>query len=281
MNQERGEILSLISTYMALQFVLSQCENGSCTQLSLQESTGPFHPTLNPGGWGGNISTSSVTSLTLSVGTKTLTVGTNLAYINGQAILITYNGSNYMSGTITSYNAVTGVLVVSITSVTGSGTQASWTVATIDGNVDISAVTAITVEIEDPNGNTATISGGTIVQNQTIYLSNYSFGYSTTLPDGIYTVTTTLTISGVDYVYTYQFFSTCNVQCCVFNKMKTAKEKALGCDGCDEDISFELFLWARWKDLKFMAAGCDLAGASAELTKLQVICGIDTDCGCS
>ena len=71
---------------------------------------------------------SSVTSLTIGVGQQTLTIGTALQYVAAQPISLT-NGSNVMYGTVVSYTSGTGVLVVNVTSVVGSGTFASWTVS--------------------------------------------------------------------------------------------------------------------------------------------------------
>ena len=72
-------------------------------------------------------STTSVTSLTIGTGSQTLTVGANLGYISGLQMTIS-NGSNSMTGLITSYTPATGVLVVNVTITAGSGTFTSWTV---------------------------------------------------------------------------------------------------------------------------------------------------------
>jgi len=77
---------------------------------------------------GDRYATTSTTSLTISNGTKTLTVGTGLAYTTQQSIVIAYNASNHMHGTVTSYNSGTGSLVVGVTQKTGSGTYSAWTV---------------------------------------------------------------------------------------------------------------------------------------------------------
>ena len=71
---------------------------------------------------------SSSSSLAISSGSKSLTVGTGLGYSANKALRISYDASNYMDGTITSYNSSTGALVANITSVSGSGTYASWKV---------------------------------------------------------------------------------------------------------------------------------------------------------
>lgn len=81
----------------------------------------------NPGaGYGPATST---TSLTIGTGAKTLSVQSGLAYTAGAQVLISYTtapASDNMYGTVTSYSGTT--LVVNITTVTGSGTFATWTV---------------------------------------------------------------------------------------------------------------------------------------------------------
>jgi len=101
-------------------------------------ATGPQGPTGGTGSQGpagasgvagDKFSTTSSTSLTISVGSKTLTIGTGLAYVPAQPILISFDGSNYMSGTVTSYNSISGIAVVNITSTTGSGTYTAWSMS--------------------------------------------------------------------------------------------------------------------------------------------------------
>jgi ASPIC and UnbV/Secretion system C-terminal sorting domain/FG-GAP-like repeat/Ig-like domain CHU_C associated len=70
----------------------------------------------------------SVTSLPIGTGSKTLTVQTGLGFTAGQPIMIGFNGLNYMSGTVTSYTAGTGVMVANITTAVGTGTFAGWSV---------------------------------------------------------------------------------------------------------------------------------------------------------
>lgn len=90
--------------------------------------TGPTGPTGPTGVSGSIYATTSSTSLTIGAGTQSLTVGTGLAYTIAQQVLIAFDGSNYMIGTVTSYNSGTGALVVNVTSTTGSGTYSAWSV---------------------------------------------------------------------------------------------------------------------------------------------------------
>jgi hypothetical protein len=76
--------------------------------------------------------TSSVTSNSVSNGSKSFTVDLNLSYIPLQEILVVYDPAHHMHGEVTSYNPATGALVVDIKHHTGSGTYTSW-VINLDG----------------------------------------------------------------------------------------------------------------------------------------------------
>jgi hypothetical protein len=57
-----------------------------------------------------------------------LTIETGLSYTAGENVIIYNNASNYMYGTISAYDAVSGVMIVSVYTVVGSGTYSTWTV---------------------------------------------------------------------------------------------------------------------------------------------------------
>ena len=61
---------------------------------------------------------------------QTLTVGTGLKYSVGQTVIIAYNSTNFMTGTVVTYTSGTGVLVVDVVGVAdrGSGTYTAWRV---------------------------------------------------------------------------------------------------------------------------------------------------------
>lgn len=75
----------------------------------------------------------SVTSNTIGTGSKSFTTNTYKLWKPGDEIGISKDASNYMNGTVTSYNPATGALVVNVTSVTGSGTHAAWDIDAIYG----------------------------------------------------------------------------------------------------------------------------------------------------
>lgn len=101
---------------------------GTTGQALVKSSNSDYDTTWTTLQLGDRYATTSTTSLTISTGSKTLTIGTGLAYTSQQSIIIAYNASNHMHGEVTSYNPGTGVLMVDVQQKTGSGTYASWTV---------------------------------------------------------------------------------------------------------------------------------------------------------
>lgn len=75
------------------------------------------------------VTTSSNTLAIGSTATISISVGPDLNYAYGQSVTLTHNSSNYMSGTIDSYQTagLTGSLQVTLNSSTGSGTYSNWT----------------------------------------------------------------------------------------------------------------------------------------------------------
>lgn len=71
-------------------------------------------------------STTSTTSLSVSTGSKSLTVGTDLNYLAGDTVYIQYDATNYMRGVVSSYTNATGSMSVTVSSSVGSGTYTSW-----------------------------------------------------------------------------------------------------------------------------------------------------------
>lgn len=106
---------------------------------------------------GDRYKTTSTTALTIGTGTKTLTVGTGLAWSVGQEAVIAYSLTNSMIGTVSAYNSVTGVMSVVVTSVIGSGTYASWAV-NLNGAVGPQGATGATGLSGIEEGATAPVS---------------------------------------------------------------------------------------------------------------------------
>ena len=105
---------------------------------------------------GDRYATTSTSTLTLvSTGTVNLIVEPNLKYSVGQVAIIAYNNSNYMIGTVSSYNAATGALSVVISSRVGAGTYSSWSV-----NLNGAAGPAGPTGPTGPMGGTLNVDGG-------------------------------------------------------------------------------------------------------------------------
>ena len=81
-------------------------------------------------GDGDKWATHSTTILTIGTGTKSLIVGTGLAYTTGQKIVIAVSNDplNRMEGLVVGYNQVTGQLTALLTYAFGSGTYSIWDV---------------------------------------------------------------------------------------------------------------------------------------------------------
>jgi hypothetical protein len=72
----------------------------------------------------------SVTSLAIGTGEKSLTVEAGKSYFVGMTVKIALatDGTKWMVGDITSYNGNTGALVVNVTGTSGSGTYDNWVI---------------------------------------------------------------------------------------------------------------------------------------------------------
>jgi len=90
--------------------------------------TGATGATGSTGAIGDQYATSSITSMFIALGAQTFAVSSGLAYSIGQTVIIANSPTNQMIGTITSYLTGTGVMQVTVTSILGSGSFASWSV---------------------------------------------------------------------------------------------------------------------------------------------------------
>lgn len=97
---------------------------------------------------------SSTTSNVVGTGAKSFTASTGKLWTAGAYLKITSSGTpaNSMVGTVTSYNSATGALVMNITTITGTGTNADWLI-TLTGSPGASGTS-----IMDINGLTANTS---------------------------------------------------------------------------------------------------------------------------
>lgn len=116
------------SSYIATSAIPAGPGNPNPTQTSAWELVASKGDTGAPGVNGDKYTTTSTTTLTVSNGTKNLTVGLNLAYIPEQSIIIAAAAviDTHMHATVVSYNPATGALVADVTQHTGTGTLSDW-----------------------------------------------------------------------------------------------------------------------------------------------------------
>jgi hypothetical protein len=124
--------------------------------------------------------TISTTSLSVSNGVKTLTVGTGLSYTTQQDVIIAYDAAHHMHAVVTSYNSGTGVLVVDVRRHTGTGTFSLWTV-NVGGISSVAEWGLITGTITNQTdlstalGSKLPLAGGTMDASATIVLSTATY----------------------------------------------------------------------------------------------------------
>ena len=106
--------------------------NSGSSSAAIFNFTIPTGATGAQGVAGDKYQTVSSSSLTIGTGSKSLTVGTGLAWTTNQGVVISLSTSNYMVGTVTSYNSSTGAMVANVDTIVGSGSGSSWTV-NLDG----------------------------------------------------------------------------------------------------------------------------------------------------
>ena len=78
--------------------------------------------------------TTSDTSLTIGTGNKSLLVGKDLDYTNGNPILIAKDPKNYMVGSVISYDSKTGDLSVNVDLAFGNGNSSAWSINSDNGS---------------------------------------------------------------------------------------------------------------------------------------------------
>jgi len=140
----------------------------------------------------------------------------------------------------------------------------------------------------DPTDNnfavSITIDGGSAIdltdEVPTTVTGNFSYDtIDIDLADGWHTIVYTVTSDTGTSVKTVKIFTYCNIKCCIFNKMLEMKDY----DPC-KDVSTLLkymHLWNLYNAMIYEANGCNANNATATLTRLQALCGVTVDCGCS
>lgn len=108
------------------------------------------------------LTATSTSSNSIGTGAKTYTIQTNKQFQGGQYITAN-NGVNSNAGTVTSYDPVTGIFVMSVSTATGSGTFTSWNIS-ISGQPGANGVgsgTVTSVAVTTANGVSASVSSPT------------------------------------------------------------------------------------------------------------------------
>lgn len=100
-----------------------------------------------------NYNATSTTSVTIGTGDKSFTIETGKLLQVGQYVNVTSTASpsNFMFGYVKTYNSGTGALVVTVTTVGGSGTIAAWTIS-LSPTGAAGADTWLTVQTVSVNG---------------------------------------------------------------------------------------------------------------------------------
>lgn len=98
---------------------------GATGATGIAGSTGATGPT---GLSGDRYSTTSNSTLSISLGSKSLIIGTGLAYSLGQEILLANTPGFNMIGDVVSYNSSSGALIVDISEINGSGSYSFWNI---------------------------------------------------------------------------------------------------------------------------------------------------------
>ena len=154
---------------------------------------------------GTGITGTSTTSLTIGTGSRSLTIETGKTFVAGMSVRIgstSAPNTNFMDGTVTSYNPGTGDLVVNVLSIGGSGTFTSWTVRVYQDLPEIRTP----LNVSPASG--ATNNNGTPVLTGSTYLSLYGVAMTaaqwqvSTVSTFASTVVNTGDVAGASVTYT-------------------------------------------------------------------------------
>ena len=178
----------------------------------------------------------------------------------------------------------TGCSAITITDTAGayhvSLNPTGWAIGVADAGPNISPLDTgfIATIAVTTNGTTTT----TDVSSQVPEIVSGDFTYSdidVDLTDGWVTIVYTLTTDATTVSITKKIFVYCDIKCCVFTKMALMKDL----DPCKDtaELLKYLHMWNLYKTMIFEANGCNANEASNTLARLQALCNIDADCGCS
>lgn len=117
------------------------------------------------------LTATSTTSNTIGTGSFNFTIQTNKQFQAGQFVTAS-SGANYIAGSVTSYNASTGALVINGTSSSGSGTLSAWNISVsgIPGANGAGTGTVTSVAVSTANGVSASVASPTTTPTLTFTL---------------------------------------------------------------------------------------------------------------
>jgi|GEM_PF-64326 len=128
-----GSTLAAVTTVLAANYftqniTLGDFNNDGWVDLFVCDDVDYPKIYMNDGAGNLPILAMSFDTQTIASGPKSLTVSQGLSFTVGQTVQIGFDGANYMTADVTSYNAGTGDLGVNVIAVQGSGTYSSWSV---------------------------------------------------------------------------------------------------------------------------------------------------------
>lgn len=140
------------------------------------------------------------------------------------------------------------------------------------------------IDPNDPNFlATITIDGGDPIdvtsQVPNPVIGNFTFNdIAIPLADGWHEVVYRVSSDTGSATNTINFFTSCNIDCCIQKKMAEMRFFDPCKDG--DKIMMYMFMWSQYLRLRLEAMGCYADKATETLKRLQELCGVEVDCGC-
>lgn len=182
--------------------------------------------------------TTSASTLNLTASVQTAIIGTGLSYSAGMTVKFYYDSSNYMLGYVNSYNSATGAIEVNFTSVTGSGSQSSWTVTVVPARNIYECTIAFnhTTDSYYAGSGAGVLVDAEYLDNLSI-IGNFAGVYATTcLADHLVTLNTCAYASINSNQFAGSKSTAVTLTNCIYTQMNTNKFTNCGSNGTSEKI---------------------------------------------
>jgi len=303
---------------MALIPTIKVCSKSGCTKVTVTDTKGAYDVTTNVKGWGSpNIDPTDsgfAVSLTIDGGTAINMLDeqgfpTSNVVTTAEVLPITTTNAGSYSTVVLYSNYPVNDTVISGNLQLQSGDSYNDTVYKLNNafNAVSSGFVAYnsgsSVRIQPPVGTGATYNGRTIriaSSSGTIWFTFSTTGVNEVtalvngpitgnivyndipvdLTDGWHTITYTVGTTAVAATsITKKIFVYCAIKCCVETKMESMKDFD-PCKDAGELLKY-FHMYNLYKTMIFEANGCNSTEASATLLRLQKLCNINADCGCS